>query len=225
MKQTFIILMLILVILLFTIQPKDMLQESSIPWSGTAPWQDWFQDKRVSPLSNRVSDLEAQRLQEKLAGLETQLATSTATMTTQQQKMVALEQTLEQQLAKLRTLEQKADHLALLDQRLAVLENGSSTVKKRDKGWKLIDMFSRLRQLRRNIAFVKPFSTLPKIMLGITLINIPGEQHMRFFVRAEEVTTHGFTLVFETRSDNRIEEAQVDWLAFSVGSSTLKPAQ
>ncbi|MEO5348067.1 MAG: H-type lectin domain-containing protein [Magnetococcus sp. YQC-3] len=93
------------------------------------------------------------------------------------------------------------------------LENGTAVVNKTDAGWKLLDLFSRLRQLRRRVPFAQAFTETPQVVLGITLLDLPGEK-IRCQVHPEEIDPQGFTLVFETRSDARVEEMQVQWLAY-----------
>ncbi|WP_130470472.1 H-type lectin domain-containing protein [Candidatus Magnetaquicoccus inordinatus] len=94
------------------------------------------------------------------------------------------------------------------------MENGSVIAKKGDSNWKLTDIFARLRQYRHRVTFLQPFAHPPKIVLGITLLELPAEK-VRLHSRAEEIDTQGFTLVFESRSESRIEEMQVDWFAFA----------
>ena len=111
--------------------------------------------------------------------------------------------------------------IASLENRLAQWEAtppplamGNVAVKKSDTGWQLTDLFSRVRQYRRRILFAHPFAKPPQIMLGITLLDLPDGK-IRFHARPEKIDAQGFTLLFETRSEARIEEVQVNWLALS----------
>ena len=167
-------------------------------------WYRWFKDECAcsSSLAKRVSTIEKQ--QHKLSILEEQL-----------QHMATLETSLKQ-------METRLKHLATLEKRISLMENGTVVAKKRDTAWKLTDIFSRMRQYRQPITFSQPFSHPPRIVLGITMIDLPREK-VRFLAYAEKIRKQGFTLVFETRSDSRVEEVQVDWLAFSSGTTEVKP--
>ena len=215
MKKKFLVLLVLMVLLLtvtiLTTQPRDESQlsatntNSANHWYNwlqeTNRWDNWLQDKRIPPLAERISAMEVEQLKIPI---------------------------LEEQLQRIATIETRLNQLALLEKRIGLLENGSVLAKKTDAEWTLTDMFSRLRQHRQAVVFSQDFPVPPKIMLGITMLDLP-EEKVRFLARAEEIDTHGFTLVFESRSDSRIEEVQVDWLAFSVGSfsvgsSTTRPA-
>ena len=132
-----------------------------------------------------------------------------------EQKIAALEQQQE------RTMTLFETQLSLLNKRQIQVDSGFVLAKKGDASWKLTDLFSRLRQYRQPVAFKRAFSLTPKIMLGITLLE--SGENVRLSVHAEQIHTHGFTLVFETRSDSRLEEVQVDWLAFSEAADPSSP--
>ena len=124
-----------------------------------------------------------------------------------EKRIAALEQ---QQVRTAALFESK---LSLSDQQHIQVESGSVLAKKGDATWKLTNLFSRLRQYRQPVTFKRAFSSMPKIMLGITLLET--SENVRLSVHAEQIHTQGFTMVFETRSDSRLEEVKVEWLAFS----------
>ncbi|MBF0160734.1 MAG: H-type lectin domain-containing protein [Magnetococcales bacterium] len=116
--------------------------------------------------------------------------------------------------------EELRQRMSTLENRLAHWESrrtppaamGSVAIKKGDPDWKLTDLFSRSRQYRQRILFAHPFAHPPHILLGITLLDLPGEK-IRFHARPEEIDTQGFTLTLETRSEARLEEIHMDWIA------------
>lgn len=205
MKKILFILTLLVAVVVWIKQPQDALQKPTPHTQAPDRWRNWFQDERIPPLAERVSNIETK--QDKIPILEEQL------------KKIAV---LEEALKKMAVLEARINRLALLEKKIGLLENGFVLAKKSDAEWKLIDLFSRQRQYHRPVVFSQAFPVPPKIMLGITQINLPGEK-VHFLTRAEEISTHGFTLVFETRSDSRVEEVQVDWLAFSSRPSAVTP--
>ncbi|MEO5363057.1 MAG: H-type lectin domain-containing protein [Magnetococcus sp. DMHC-8] len=150
--------------------------------------RDRWLDARLAPLAERVAILE-ERLQRLVQPADP--------------------------LPGLAELESRLDRLT---SRPVRLENGTVVVRKGDADWKLTDLFARVRQYRQRIAFAHPFAQTPKVMLGITLLDLPGDK-IRLQTRPEEMDAQGFTLVLETRSDVRLEEIQVDWLAFGVGKT------
>ena len=193
---------------------------------------------RVSVLEAEVSDLAG--LESRIRSLEKQGKTRNQTLLADlAQQATALEQeksrlsALAKDLKRLPALEQQvaalAERLTPLTQQLPDLTQrveqlaaaggnvrivgGAVLATKGDKAWKLADIFSRLRQLRRRIVFANPFVGPPTVMLSITLIDLTQEK-VWFQIRAEAIDAQGFTLVLETRSDARVEEARIDWLAF-----------
>lgn len=180
---------LFFILLLLTLLVVLANQPWDLPTPSPATTQGWrglLQDARVSPLTERVETLEKERL-----------------------LLPDLTQKLADMAGRLHALSQQQEAIHRL-------ESGTVVAKKTDSGWQLVELFSRLRQLRQRISFAQPFAHPPQVLLGITLLDLPGEK-LRCHVRPEEIDPHGFTLVIETRSDTRIEEVQVNWLAFASG--------
>ncbi|MBF0134666.1 MAG: H-type lectin domain-containing protein [Magnetococcales bacterium] len=93
------------------------------------------------------------------------------------------------------------------------LEGGSVLTSIQNMEWRLADLISGRREFRREVVFATPFASPPRIVLGITRLEVT-EGQPRFGVTAQQVEESKFVLVFETRAETRIREAQVDWLAF-----------
>ncbi|MBF0153029.1 MAG: H-type lectin domain-containing protein [Magnetococcales bacterium] len=93
------------------------------------------------------------------------------------------------------------------------LEGGSVQTSIQNMEWRLADLISGRREFRREVTFAAPFTTPPRVVLGITSLEV-AEGQPRFGVTAQQVEVDKFVLVFETRAETRMREAQVDWLAF-----------
>lgn len=190
MRALLWIILLLLLGIVVAKQPWDMTEQppsTQVTDQTTAPfWRIGLQDARLPPLAERV------------ALLENQLSRLSPVM---------------EMAPNMADWAGRLDHVTRLGKDIHRLESGSVVAKKGDAEWKLTDLFARTRQYRHPIAFAQPFSQTPRIVLGITLMDLPGEK-VRFLARSEEPTPQGFTLLLETRSDARVEEVQVDWLAF-----------
>ncbi|MBF0095914.1 MAG: H-type lectin domain-containing protein [Magnetococcales bacterium] len=190
MKALVLFLALLSFAVILANQPWDRQPAPTTPGSSPtsqANWLPWTPDKQLPELQQRLAQVE-ERLQK---GLQ--------------------EASLAQRVAE---TEQKLAQMAAIPPASLQMDNGFVLVKKGDSNWKLTDIFARLRQFRQRVTFAKPFAQPPRIMLGITLIELPAEK-LRLQTRAEEIDSNGFTLVFESRSESRIEEMQVDWFAFA----------
>lgn len=196
MKKMLSVLVLVATLVAVSWYARDALRISGFDLPFPEHGFSWFQDARFSLLQERVAALEVQ------------------------QRRIPI---LEERLQGMTALEARLDRLQLLEKRVGVLESGFVLAKKRDAAWTLTNVFSRQRQYRRDVLFSRPFPEPPRIVLGITLINLPGEK-VHFLARAEAIHVRGFTMVFETRSDSRVEEVQVDWLAFSSGREEIPTA-
>ncbi len=74
-------------------------------------------------------------------------------------------------------------------------------------------MFSKKRLLKQRIDFPHSFTAPPKVVLGITTIELMSVK-TRLRVNATKTDKAGFTIHFETKSDTRIGEVNIDWTAF-----------
>ncbi|MBF0178562.1 MAG: hypothetical protein HQM03_00905 [Magnetococcales bacterium] len=93
------------------------------------------------------------------------------------------------------------------------LEQGSVAAKPEDREWKLANLFSRTREFRGRVAFASPFARPPQVMLGIVLLDVQHDK-IRFHATPEAIDESGFTMLFESRSEERPREVKVAWLAF-----------
>jgi H-type lectin domain len=69
------------------------------------------------------------------------------------------------------------------------------------------------RESRHVIGFSEPFRRPPALLVGISLWDTDHNANMRADLSAEEVTEHGFHLVFRTWGDSRIAQLRADWTA------------
>lgn len=193
--------------------PTSVTQLSHANQSNSLPkWHEWFQDKRFAPLDDKVSNLEGQL----------KIMTETEKHRVQQlntlkERLTRLEENNEKSLTKQRVqiLEEEKERV--------YIEQGSVLAKSGDKNWKLANIFSKLRRYQQPIQFEQVFPIPPKVMLSISQIHFPKE-NTHFLSKASEITKTGFTLVLETRSDSRLDEVQVDWLAL-IASKSQKQLQ
>ncbi|MBF0585038.1 MAG: hypothetical protein HQL80_12510, partial [Magnetococcales bacterium] len=156
MKALFIILFLAVIAVVVAKQPWDGMEsllsvQAPSPSSADSPsvWRRWLQDDRVPLLAQRLELLEQQ-------------ANANKPSAEPGQQWVALEG--------------RVAELARVTGEIPRLQSGTVVVKKGEAGWKLTDLFARIRQYRQSILFESPFPVIPKIVLGITLIDLPGEK-------------------------------------------------
>jgi hypothetical protein len=93
------------------------------------------------------------------------------------------------------------------------VENGVLQAKKGSKNWKLANMFSKKRLFSKRVDFPTPFKLPPKILLGITTIELLNEK-TKLQTNAIKIDSSGFTITLETKSDTRIGEVSINWAAF-----------
>jgi hypothetical protein len=97
--------------------------------------------------------------------------------------------------------------LAPLAMLAAVVPLGSSL-----EGWTLLDG-SGPRTFRYAVAFEHAFSAPPVVHLGVVGVDAGKDDNLRVRVRAEDVTSGGFTIVSETWFNTRLWAVDVSWLA------------
>ena len=215
MKILLVALLIITSSIIIVKQPLGIQWIAAYGTNSSNHEHETFQDERIPLLIEKISTLEAQQREASI--LEAQQRE--ASILEAQQRKIS---TLEKQIKKITNLEARLSQLALLEEKINLLESGSVLAKKADKAWKLTDIFSKLRQYRQRVIFSQAFPVKPKVTLGIVLLDLPGEK-VRFLARAEKIDPLGFTLILETQSDSRVEEVQVDWLAFSTQSRKKEP--
>ncbi|MBF0381043.1 MAG: H-type lectin domain-containing protein [Magnetococcales bacterium] len=93
------------------------------------------------------------------------------------------------------------------------VENGIILAEKGSKKWKLANMFSKKRNFSKRVNFTTPFKQPPKILLGITTIELLNEK-TKLQAKTSKIDKSGFTITLETKSDSRVGEVSVDWAAF-----------
>lgn len=70
------------------------------------------------------------------------------------------------------------------------------------------------RERSQRIAFSEPFATAPTVSVALTMWDIAKTSNIRADLRAEEVTTHDFQLIFRTWEDTQVARVRVRWQAF-----------
>ncbi|MBF0371457.1 MAG: hypothetical protein HQL52_18610 [Magnetococcales bacterium] len=130
--------------------------------------------------------------------------------------------------ARIASLEAMLPRLVELEERITQVkpsgvrvESGTMKVKREDAQWKLEDLFSRRRVFNKRVIFTEPFPEAPKVILGVTQLDM-GKQIDQFHVLAADISVTGFSIRFQTQSDTRIKAATVDWLAHGSQSSANK---
>ncbi|MBF0187603.1 MAG: H-type lectin domain-containing protein, partial [Magnetococcales bacterium] len=96
-----------------------------------------------------------------------------------------------------------------------LIETGSVISRRQDAGWKLEDILNRTRVFRKTIAFNRTFPVPPKLFLSLTQLDLTSA-NTQMQVAATKVDHKGFELVLTTRSEERIRQVQVEWLAHGV---------
>ena len=69
------------------------------------------------------------------------------------------------------------------------------------------------REIRHVVLFKEKFSTIPAVMLGISMWDIDHKHNARADISAERITGEGFHIVFRTWGDTRIARIRVEWTA------------
>jgi hypothetical protein len=175
------------------------------------------------PLGN-VKPKEVDPMVKALAGIEKRLSVLTTRFSKIEKGFVdrkkpqpglrleKIEETITEQESRLKS---QQNEISVLKKKSAALrmENGILLSKKGDKNWQLANMFSKKRILQQRVNFATPFSTPPKITLGITTIELLNEK-TRVRAQTSTIETTGFTLQLETKSETRIGEISINWAAF-----------
>ncbi len=69
------------------------------------------------------------------------------------------------------------------------------------------------RSKRIDVRFSEPFSRPPSVHVAMNMLDLDSETNPRADLSAENITEHGFTLVFQTWADTRVARVRADWLA------------
>ncbi|WP_114966331.1 H-type lectin domain-containing protein [Alkalilacustris brevis] len=69
------------------------------------------------------------------------------------------------------------------------------------------------REVRRRVAFSRPFFALPSVSAHIGLWDTDSQTNLRADLTVENVAKDGFELVFRTWADTRIARLRADWMA------------
>ncbi len=67
------------------------------------------------------------------------------------------------------------------------------------------------REVRIPVRFRESFAGLPSVWVGLTMWDIASGANARVDLRAEDITSGGFTLRFRTWGDTRIARARAGW--------------
>lgn len=69
------------------------------------------------------------------------------------------------------------------------------------------------REARMAITFSETFKSEPTVHVSLSMWDTGGQMNQRADLRAEDVTTTGFSLVFRTWGDSKIARVRGDWMA------------
>lgn len=69
------------------------------------------------------------------------------------------------------------------------------------------------RLASHTVSFEEPFLAMPMVHVSINMWDIGSSQNARADIAAEEVSTHGFRIVFRTWGDTRVARIRADWMA------------
>ena len=81
-------------------------------------------------------------------------------------------------------------------------------------GWSLLEPSAEGRRgFVYRVGFDAPFNTLPVVHVGVVGLDVSKDDNLRLSVRADEISTQGFTLRVETWLNTKIWSVEVSWLA------------
>ncbi len=69
------------------------------------------------------------------------------------------------------------------------------------------------RQVSYHIEFDRPFIGNPIVQLSITLMDVQTDPLIRYDISATEITSDGFSILFQTWADSRFARVRVGWIA------------
>ncbi len=70
------------------------------------------------------------------------------------------------------------------------------------------------RQSRAAVTFSEPYLTPPHVKVSISMWDISNKSNIRADVQAENITAHGFDVVFRTWADTQVARLRVAWTSF-----------
>jgi hypothetical protein len=95
---------------------------------------------------------------------------------------------------------------------MAIVQSGTFGAGKGNPQWRLLDG-SGLRVFRQHIHFPQPFAAAPKVIASLSGLDILHGQNHRLTVTVENISAHGFDLLFNTWADTRVWSASASWIA------------
>lgn len=187
-----LLVMLILVVILAAREAPWVNAVVPAQW-GEIDWRDWLSGGRMP------------RVEEGLARLERE----------HKQAVMAMQAELSALTGQVQALQAVADRLDALESGTGQLrlENGTVAAKQDDPVWRLTSIFTRVREFRGRVEFVKPFAQPPQVVMGIVMLDF-NQDKIRFQASAEAIDAQGFTVLFSTQVEERPREVRVEWLAF-----------
>lgn len=78
------------------------------------------------------------------------------------------------------------------------------------------------RQVRWDFTFESPFAAPPVVMASLSGMDSSQSENLRFNIRCVDVTTEGFTLLFDTWDNTRIARAGVTWMAHGIAPGKVR---
>ncbi len=69
------------------------------------------------------------------------------------------------------------------------------------------------RQTRAHVQFSDAFVEVPTVSVALSMWDVSNTANARADIAAEDVTTHGFAILFRTWGDTKIARVRVSWQA------------
>lgn len=69
------------------------------------------------------------------------------------------------------------------------------------------------REVRRRVAFSRPFRSPPAILTGLALLDVDAGANLRLDLSHADVTREGAALILKTWGDSRVARIRADWTA------------
>lgn len=93
------------------------------------------------------------------------------------------------------------------------VQSGTANNDASNPGWSLRDG-SGERIFSRAVAFESKFANAPKVVIGLSGLDVGANKNQRVTVAAKNITDSGFDVEYRTWSDTILHGVVVNWLAY-----------
>ena len=69
------------------------------------------------------------------------------------------------------------------------------------------------REARQSIKFAQSYFAVPNVQVSLSMWDLDNKTNPRADIKAENITTTGFDLVFRTWSDTRVARVRANWMS------------